>query len=156
MARIVRAAGAVGDLHAFSGPRTGIVFLPGFASVRGGVKGEALLEEGRRGGHPVLRLDYRGHGDSGTPLEDFTVGGGVEDVVAMLRAPEVRRSMTGAVLVGSSIGGWIALLASAQVPELVSGGAPAPRARRRAGAGELPAHHRPPPPQARRWRGSCS
>jgi pimeloyl-ACP methyl ester carboxylesterase len=74
-------------------------------------KAEALDEWATRTGRAFLRFDYSGHGASGGRFEESTVSHWVEDALAVLRgfAPG------GAVLVGSSMGAWIALLATREL-----------------------------------------
>jgi pimeloyl-ACP methyl ester carboxylesterase len=59
-------------------------------------------------GRAFLRFDYSGHGESGGAFEDGTIGLWLEESLAVIRA-----ATTGPqILVGSSMGGWIALLAA--------------------------------------------
>lgn len=87
-----------------------IVFLPGFRSVHGGVKAGAVADWARAHDHACLRFDYLGHGDSDGPFEDFRVSEAVRDTAAAVAA--CRDGAQAVVLVGSSMGGWIALLAA--------------------------------------------
>jgi len=102
-----------------------VVFLPGYASDMTGSKAMALEAWARTQGRRFLRLDYRGCGTSPGAFEEQTLAGWRDDVLAML--DEVVNGP--AVLVGSSMGGWLMLLAArarpAQVAGLV-GVAPAP------------------------------
>ncbi|HFA60194.1 MAG TPA: alpha/beta hydrolase, partial [Rhodospirillales bacterium] len=70
-----------------------------------------------RCGRAYLRFDYRGHGRSSGRFETFTIGGAKEDTLAVL--DELVEGPT--VLVGSSMGGWVALLAAIARPERVRG-----------------------------------
>src|SRR6185503_14768527 len=88
------------------GTAPGPFWLGGFKSDMKGTKAAALdqwAEAQRRG---CLRFDYSGHGESGGRFEDGTIGQWLEDAVAVFTScaegPQV--------LVGSSMGGWIALL----------------------------------------------
>ncbi len=84
-----------------------VVFLPGLASDMGGAKAMFLRQVCAAQGQAMLRLDYSGHGASGGRFEDGGIGVWTED------AAEVIRAVTGSenlLLVGSSMGGWIALL----------------------------------------------
>jgi pimeloyl-ACP methyl ester carboxylesterase len=84
-----------------------VVFLSGFASDMGGTKAMFLRDACEKCGQAMLRLDYSGHGASGGRFEDGTIGIWTEDAAAVIEA------VTGAenlILVGSSMGGWIALL----------------------------------------------
>ncbi len=106
-----------------SGPA--IVFLPGYASDMQGSKALALEAWARESGRAFLRFDYRGCGESPGAFEDQALADWRDDVVAML--DDVVRGP--AVLVGSSMGGWLMLLAARARPDRVKalvGIAPAP------------------------------
>lgn len=100
-----------------SGKRPGVVFLGGFHSDMTGTKATALLAHCRSVGRAFVRFDYTGHGESSGSFEDGTIGGWTEDAVSIL--DEVAEGPQ--VLVGSSMGGWIMLLAALRRPERVSG-----------------------------------
>ena len=83
-----------------------VVFLPGFRSDMGGDKARHLAEVCAARGQALLRFDYSGHGASDGAFEDGTIGRWTEDALAA-----IDRLTTGKLLlVGSSMGGWIALL----------------------------------------------
>jgi pimeloyl-ACP methyl ester carboxylesterase len=85
-----------------------VVFLPGFRSDMTGDKATALAAFCAGRGQAMLRFDYSGHGASGGRFEDGTIGRWTDDALAA-----IDRLTTGqVVLVGSSMGGWIALLAA--------------------------------------------
>ena len=93
-----------------------VVFLPGFRSDMTGDKASHLAQLCAARGQSMLRFDYSGHGTSGGRFEDGTIGRWTEDAVAALD-----RLIEGKlVLVGSSMGGWIALLAALARPERVA------------------------------------
>jgi pimeloyl-ACP methyl ester carboxylesterase len=102
-----------------------VVFLPGYASDMTGTKAVALEAWARGRGQRFLRFDYAGCGASPGAFEEATLAGWRDDVLWML--DEVVKGP--AVLVGSSMGGWLMLLAARaradQVKALV-GIAPAP------------------------------
>jgi pimeloyl-ACP methyl ester carboxylesterase len=93
------------------------VFLPGFKSDMTGAK--ALETEAFCVAHGLacLRLDYAGHGASGGRFEDGTIGSWTEDAVFLID----RLTEGELVLIGSSMGGWIALLAALARPDRVAG-----------------------------------
>jgi pimeloyl-ACP methyl ester carboxylesterase len=94
-----------------------LVFLPGFMSDMEGEKARMLADFARLLGHGVLLLDYSGHGASGGRFEDGTIGRWTEDALCLIdRLTEGRL-----ILVGSSMGGWIALLAALARPERMAG-----------------------------------
>jgi pimeloyl-ACP methyl ester carboxylesterase len=90
-----------------------VVFLPGFRSDMTGDKATALAEFCTAGGHAMLRFDYSGHGASGGRFEDGTIGRWTDDALAAID----RLTEGKLVLVGSSMGGWIALLAALARPD---------------------------------------
>jgi pimeloyl-ACP methyl ester carboxylesterase len=111
--------------HWTPGAFPAVVFLPGYASDMEGTKALALEAWARRGGRGFLRFDYGGCGRSEGAFEEQTLADWRDDVLAMLDTV-----VTGpAVLVGSSMGGWLMLLAARARPEQVRalvGIAPAP------------------------------
>jgi pimeloyl-ACP methyl ester carboxylesterase len=100
-----------------AGKQPGVVFLGGFNSDMTGSKAEDLAAFCAAYGQAFLRFDYSGHGASGGRFEDGTIGRWVADGEAVLDAltegPQI--------LVGSSMGGWIALLLALRRPERVAG-----------------------------------
>lgn len=94
-----------------------VVFMGGYRSDMSGTKAMYLEEQCRARGQGYLRFDYSGHGESGGEFEDGTIGSWLEDALAVL--DHVTRDPV--VLVGSSMGGWIALLAAQERGGLVKG-----------------------------------
>ena len=91
-------------------PRTGLtyVWLSGFKSDMTGTKVTVLEDWAKQQGHGFLAFDYSGHGVSGGAFEAGTISAWREDALAAIDA-----LTTGPlVLVGSSMGGWMALLAA--------------------------------------------
>jgi pimeloyl-ACP methyl ester carboxylesterase len=99
-----------------AGAGPSVVWLGGFRSEMTATKATALDEWGARAGRAVLRFDYSGHGASGGAFEDGTVGRWTEDALAALAL-----AGPAPVLVGSSMGGWIALLAARRLAAPPSG-----------------------------------
>ncbi|XP_031439892.1 abhydrolase domain containing 10, depalmitoylase b isoform X2 [Clupea harengus] len=95
------------------GKSPGVVFLPGYASNMSGQKAEALEEFCQSLGHSYLRFDYTGCGQSEGVFADCTVGSWKKDVLYML--DEIADGPQ--ILVGSSMGGWMMLLAAIARPE---------------------------------------
>ncbi len=94
-----------------------VVFLPGYRSDMMGSKAEALDAWAAASGRAFLRLDYSGHGESGGVFVEGTIGRWLGDALAVIDAC----SSGPMVLVGSSMGGWIALLVALARPERVVG-----------------------------------
>lgn len=88
-----------------------IVWLGGFKSDMKGTKAEALDAFARRTGRAFLRFDYSGHGESVGAFEDGTISRWTEEALAAIATAGARP-----LLVGSSMGGWIALLAARRMP----------------------------------------
>lgn len=86
------------------GPK--VLWCGGFKSDMGGTKAVHLAEWAKAAGRAYVRFDYSGHGESQGRFEDGTIGRWAEEARAVLDAfcPDET------VVVGSSMGGWIALL----------------------------------------------
>ncbi len=93
-----------------------LVWLGGFRSDMRGTKAEVLSALAEREGLPFLRFDYSGHGESDGRFEDGTISGWTEDAAAMIAA----RTRGPLVLVGSSMGAWIALRLAQRLPGRVA------------------------------------
>ena len=89
-----------------------VVFLCGYASDMSGTKARFLHRVCAGAGHAYLRFDYRGRGVSSGRFEDGTVGSWTDDACEVIAA--VTRGPL--VLVGSSMGDWIMLLAARRLP----------------------------------------
>lgn len=101
----------------------GVVFLGGFNSDMTGTKAEYLAGWCEARGTPFLRFDYSGHGASGGRFVDGTIGRWAEDAARVVAALTDGLQ----VLVGSSMGGWIALLLARRMAvRALVGIAPAP------------------------------
>jgi pimeloyl-ACP methyl ester carboxylesterase len=85
---------------------SGLVWLGGFKSDMESTKALAIDDFARERGRAFLRFDYSGHGVTGGDFEQGTIGRWLEESLAAFRAltegPQV--------VVGSSMGGWLALL----------------------------------------------
>ena len=84
----------------------GVVFLHGLRSDMTGTKALALADWARQTGRAIVRFDCSGHGRSSVRFEEGAIGDWFADALAVLNL------LTGGpqVLVGSSMGGWLALL----------------------------------------------
>jgi pimeloyl-ACP methyl ester carboxylesterase len=93
-----------------------VVFLPGFRSDMTGDKATALAAFCAGRGAAILRFDYSGHGASSGDFLDGTIGTWAADALAAIDALTTGKL----VLVGSSMGGWIALLTAVARPDRVA------------------------------------
>jgi pimeloyl-ACP methyl ester carboxylesterase len=88
------------------GSPPGLLWLGGFKSDMKGTKAAALDRFAEEKGRAIVRFDYSGHGESGGAFTDGTIGRWLEESLAVFgdccRGPQV--------VVGSSMGGWLALL----------------------------------------------
>jgi pimeloyl-ACP methyl ester carboxylesterase len=92
-----------------------LVFLPGYASDMDGAKAMALDDYAGRHGVAMLRFDYSGTGSSGGNFADGTLAGWLGEGLAM-----IDQLVEGPiVLIGSSMGGWIALHLALRLPDRV-------------------------------------
>jgi pimeloyl-ACP methyl ester carboxylesterase len=87
--------------------RPTVVWLGGFKSDMRSTKASRLDAWAAAAGRAFLRFDYSGHGESGGRFEDGTIGRWLADSLAAIDALAPTGRL---VLVGSSMGGWIALL----------------------------------------------
>lgn len=89
-----------------SGDAPGLLWLGGFKSDMKGTKAQALDEWASENRRACVRFDYSGHGESGGDFADGTIGQWLEESLAVFEAccegPQV--------VIGSSMGGWMALL----------------------------------------------
>ena len=92
-----------------SGP--GLFWLGGFKSDMKGTKAEALDRWAAEQGRACLRFDYSGHGESGGDFNAGTIGRWLQESLAVYR----RFAQGPQVIVGSSMGGWLALLLACEL-----------------------------------------
>lgn len=97
----------------------GVVWLGGYRSDMKGTKAAALDAWAAENDRACLRFDYSGHGESGGAFTDGTIGRWLEESIAVYtqfaKGPQV--------VIGSSMGGWLALLLAARLHAL-KGSAP--------------------------------
>lgn len=103
-------------LHRATGEGPTVVFLGGYRSDMTGTKATFLEDWCWKQGRAYVRFDYSGHGVSGGEFEDGCIGDWAADAAAVLAGIEGK-----AVLVGSSMGGWIALILARAMPERIAG-----------------------------------
>ncbi|WP_368744453.1 alpha/beta hydrolase family protein [Desertibaculum subflavum] len=116
-ARLVRPDGTTIAYHALSGKPPVVMFCGGFKSDMTGTKALALEASCRAEGRGFIRFDYYAHGASPGDFEQATIGRWKDDTLAVI--DEVVQDPL--VVVGSSMGGWMMLLAALARPERVKG-----------------------------------
>jgi pimeloyl-ACP methyl ester carboxylesterase len=88
------------------GAAPGLLWLGGYKSDMKGTKAQALADWAARQGRSCVRFDYSGHGESGGAFADGTIGRWLAEALAVFeaccRGPQV--------VIGSSMGSWLALL----------------------------------------------
>ena len=98
-------------VRARAGAAPGLFWLGGFNSDMQGTKALALDAWAAEHGRACVRLDYSGHGESGGKFSDGTIGRWLEESLAVFahfcRGPQV--------VIGSSMGGWMALLLAREI-----------------------------------------
>jgi pimeloyl-ACP methyl ester carboxylesterase len=98
-------------VRARSGSGPGLFWLGGFNSDMKGTKALALDAWAAEHGRACVRFDYSGHGESGGRFVDGTIGRWLEDSLAVFaqfcRGPQI--------VIGSSMGGWMALLLAREI-----------------------------------------
>jgi pimeloyl-ACP methyl ester carboxylesterase len=98
-------------VRARAGGAPGLFWLSGFNSDMRGTKALALDAWAAEQGRACVRFDYSGHGESGGALTDGTIGRWLEESVAVFE----RFCRGRQVVIGSSMGGWMALLLARQI-----------------------------------------
>ena len=105
--------------YRYTTPSTGLtyVWLSGFKSDMTGTKVTVLEDWAKQTGHGFLAFDYSGHGVSDGAFEDGTISAWREDALAAIEG------LTDGplILVGSSMGGWMALLSALALKDRVAG-----------------------------------
>jgi pimeloyl-ACP methyl ester carboxylesterase len=113
---LARPDGATIAYNRSGGISPGVVFLGGFMSDMTGSKALALEEHCKAQNRGFLRFDYTGHGQSSGAFKDGTIGEWAQDAIYAIEA----LSEGPQILVGSSMGGWIMLLAALHLKERVA------------------------------------
>lgn len=114
---LITAQGRKIAYHQTLGEGEGVVFLGGFSSDMDGSKAIHLERWAKQRGRPFIRFDYSGHGQSSEEFTNGSIGEWAED------AFEVISHLTSGpqILVGSSMGGWIAFLMAKRIPKHIFG-----------------------------------
>jgi len=103
--------------HQTAGEGTGLIWLGGFKSDMEGAKVLTLESWAQEAGRPFTRFDYFGHGVSSGDFRNGTISRWRDDTLRIL--DEVAKGPQ--ILIGSSMGGWIATLVALARPEQVRG-----------------------------------
>jgi pimeloyl-ACP methyl ester carboxylesterase len=98
-------------VHARAGAEPALFWLGGFKSDMKGTKAEALHHWARERGRGMVRFDYSGHGESGGEFTEGSIGRWLEESLAVWDA----FCRGNQVLIGSSMGAWLALLLTREV-----------------------------------------
>ncbi len=115
--RLDRPNGDYVAYHKTEGNAPTVMFCGGFMSDMTGTKATTLEDFCRARGQGFVRFDYRGHGVSSGRFEDGTIGDWTNDAIAII--DDVTEGPL--IIVGSSMGGWIMLLAALARKERVQG-----------------------------------
>lgn len=100
------------------GPAPTVIFLAGFMSDMSGTKAQFLAETCAARGHGYIRFDYGGCGLSEGAFADGTISRWRDDALSVIDSLAPSGPV---VLIGSSMGGWIALLCALARPARVAG-----------------------------------
>jgi pimeloyl-ACP methyl ester carboxylesterase len=107
-------------VRAIPGDGPGLFWLGGFKSDMKGTKAQALAAFAKEHRRACVRFDYSGHGESGGAFTDGTIGRWLGESLAVLDAfckgPQIA--------IGSSMGGWIALLLARELRRRAQAGEP--------------------------------
>lgn len=103
--------------HKTDGQGPCVVFLGGLKSDMEGTKALHLEAWAKQQGRAFLRFDYSGHGQSSGTFEEGAIGDWHQDTMAVVEA----LTEGPLVVVGSSMGGWQALLLARAVPDRIAG-----------------------------------
>ena len=114
--RLTRADAPALSVRRLPGRAPTVLFLPGYASDMTGGKATALWKWAERMNYGCTLFDWRGCGESEGEFAQATLDDWRDDALAVLDT--VRGSV---LLVGSSMGGWVALLVALARPERVAG-----------------------------------
>ena len=109
--------GAALAWRAVRGTGPTVVWLGGFRSDMAGTKAQGLADRAMAEGRAFLRFDYFGHGESGGDFAQGTITRWRADALAVID----QLAEGPLVLVGSSMGGWLACLAALARPQRVAG-----------------------------------
>ena len=96
--------------------KQGLIFLGGFKSDMNGTKAQAISAYARKNDYDFLRFDYAGHGQSSGKFLDGTIGLWLQNTLEIIDNTDKPQ-----ILIGSSMGGWLMLLAALARPNKIIG-----------------------------------
>jgi len=103
-------------VRATAGASPGLVWLGGFNSDMTGTKAQAVAQWAAEHGRACVRFDYSGHGESGGNFRDGSISQWLAESLAVFfaycRGPQI--------VVGSSMGGWLALLMTRELKRRIA------------------------------------
>ena len=99
------------------GRRLGVIFIHGLNSDMNGGKALAIEQYAKKNKLNFIRFDCRGHGSSEGKFEEFTISDWRKDLLDIIdnvaKGPQI--------LIGSSMGGWLMMLAAKARPQRIKG-----------------------------------
>ena len=99
------------------GPKISIIFLSGFKSDMLGTKASFLDKLSKKIGYEYLRFDYSGHGSSEGIIEEQLVSDWVNEAYLLIK----KKLKHPTIIVGSSLGGWIAFILLKKIKKKILG-----------------------------------
>ena len=111
--------------HRTLGEGPGVLFCCGYRSDMTSTKATTIAEWCEQRNVPFTRFDYNGHGKSEGDFKEFTIGGAMADALEVI--DEITTGPQ--IIIGSSMGGWVALNAAKErkgIVKAIIGVAPAP------------------------------
>ena len=97
----------------------GVIFCTGYRSNMNGTKATFLRDMCQARGQAFVRFDYSGHGESGGEFTATTVSHWLDDLLYII--DNIADKNRPHILVGSSMGGWLSILAALKRPEKIHG-----------------------------------
>jgi len=98
--------------------KPGLIFLGGFKSDMNGTKAMAITEYAKKNNYDLIKFDYFGHGESSGKFIDGTISIWLENTLMVIDQLVKNKPQ---ILIGSSMGGWLMLLAALARPEKIAG-----------------------------------
>jgi len=99
------------------GRSPGIIFIHGLNSDMQGLKAKNIEKYAKKNGWGFLRFDCRGHGQSFGSFEDFVIDDWKQDLLDIID----KLTIGPQILIGSSMGGWLMILAAKARPKKIAG-----------------------------------